>query len=166
MLRPTIHTYNGRSSLEDKRKENIYSGLHSANCHRLGERDLPSDFFDSDDTETSYRFDPSKYHSFNRYNAPKSYDNWSYNTLTMLGSHRSSLPNTDKYAHRMSSSNTENKYTRRSLNRYSKNAKPRPRPLQADNQKYYDHVFPKPRDLKIQSSNFHYQPGSLDKAEL
>ncbi|RZC31752.1 hypothetical protein BDFB_009556 [Asbolus verrucosus] len=71
-----------------------------------------------------------------------------------MGSHRSSLP-------------VDNKYVRRSLKKYNKNKdnRPRPKPLQFENEKYYDHVFPK-RETKSNSTDLFYQPNSLEHAEL
>lgn len=73
---------------------------------------------------------------------------------------------------RASLPNTDNKYVRRSLNkRYNKkenaniNFRPRPKPLQYENEKYYEHVFPK-RDAKNYSTDVYYQPDSLEQAEL
>ena len=61
----------------------------------------------------------------------------------------------------------DNKYVRRSLKKYNKNKdnRPRPKPLQIENEKYYDHVFPK-RELRSNSTDLFYQPNSLDHAEL
>lgn len=86
--------------------------------------------------------------------------------MALHGSHRSSLPITDKYAHRSSFPSTENRGTRRSSNKYNKNTKARPKPLQLENEKYYDLVFPKQKVINFSDSGFKYQPGCLDKAEL
>lgn len=117
---------------------------------RSNTRILSSDFFESDNDTESYR--PDKYYSFNRYTNPKSKDNWSYGTTAGLNSHRYSLPN-------------DNKYVKRSdKQRYNKKDKTRPKPLQYEHEKYYDHVFPK-REGRI-STDFFYQPHNLEHAEL
>ncbi|CAH1372543.1 unnamed protein product [Tenebrio molitor] len=152
-MKQTTLTFNGRNSVQEKPKENVYSGLEPNTLH-LRNRELSLNFFESDDndTEKSYQ-DRSKYYSFNRYSNPKPFDNWSYNTVAM-GSHRASLP-------------VDNKYVRRSLKKYNKNkdSRPRPKPLQFENEKYYDHVFPK-REARSNSTDLFYQPNSLDHAEL
>ncbi|CAG9827403.1 unnamed protein product [Diabrotica balteata] len=115
-------------------------------------RILSADFFESDNDTENYQQD--KYHSFSRYSNHKSKDNWSYGATTTAGinSHRYSLPN-------------DNKYTRKSEHKkYHKKEKARPKPLQFEHEKYYDHVFPK-RDVRI-GTDFFYQPNSLDHAEL
>lgn len=94
-----------------------------------------------------------RYHTFNRYHtvdrscdyfgtavseppqAPTSY----------FITHRTSLPSDSKYA-------------RRSKNKRQQ----RPKPLQYENEKYYDLVFPK---REVQGSVY-YQPGRLEHAEL
>ncbi|XP_063911069.1 hemicentin-1 isoform X2 [Zophobas morio] len=152
-MKHTTLTFNGRNSVEEKPKENVYSGLEPNTLH-LRNRELSLNFFESDDNDTEKSFqDRSKYYSFNRYSNQKPFDNWSYNTLAM-GSHRASLP-------------VDNKYVRRSLKKYNKNKdnRPRPKPLQIENEKYYDHVFPK-RELRSNSTDLFYQPNSLDHAEL
>ncbi|KAJ8968388.1 hypothetical protein NQ314_002342 [Rhamnusium bicolor] len=151
---PTTLTFNGRSSLEESKSkaENVYYGLNTQ-TDKPNSRNFTPDFYESDnDTEKSYHQD--KYHSFSRYTTPKSKDNWSYASTMAMGSHRNSLPN-------------DNKYVRRSLNKkYNKkdSNRPRPKPLQYENEKYYDLVFPK-RDGRIITDIF-YQPSSLDHAEL
>ncbi|KAJ8922191.1 hypothetical protein NQ315_004126 [Exocentrus adspersus] len=135
---PTTLTYNGRSSLEDPKPkaENVYYGLDTQ-TNRPKSRIFSPDFYESDDDiENSYHQD--KYHSFSRYTTPSTKDNWSYASTVAAGPHRHSLPND--------------------------NNRPRPKPLQYENEKYYDHVFPK-RDGKIGVDGF-YQPNSLEHAEL
>lgn len=170
---PTTLTFNGRSSLDgNKSKENLYTGLENSIVlnRKKSAKQLSPDFYESDDdgltTRANYEQQPhqqdqhnNKYHSFSRYTTPKSYDNWSYSTMTM-GSHRASLP-------------TESKYVRRSLNkRYAKkentnvNNRPRPKPLQYDNEKYYEHVFPKRDAGRNYCTDVYYQPNSLEQAEL
>ncbi|CAH1123497.1 unnamed protein product [Ceutorhynchus assimilis] len=75
-----------------------------------------------------------RYRSFSRYEPPKPDDNWSY----------------------------ANKYKRRSLNS-RKNGTFRPKPLQLDNEKYYDLVFPKQRSTDYR---YVYEPNGLDRADL
>ncbi|XP_015833192.1 kin of IRRE-like protein 2 isoform X2 [Tribolium castaneum] len=148
-MKQTTLTFNGRNSVEERPKENVYSGLEPKTLH-LRNRDLALNFFESDDNDTEKSFqDRSKYYSFNRYSGQKPFDNWSYNTMA-AGSHRASLP-------------VDNKYVRRSQKKYNKKDRPRPKPLQFENEKYYDHVFPKNRSS---STDLFYQPNSLDHAEL
>ncbi|XP_023312685.1 uncharacterized protein LOC111692797, partial [Anoplophora glabripennis] len=151
---PTTLTYNGRSSLEESKPkaENVYSGLDTQ-PDRPKSRIFSPDFYESDnDTEKGCHQD--KYYSFSRYTNPSTKDNWSYASTMAMGPHRHSLPN-------------DNKYARRSLNKkFNKKdrTRPRPKPLQYENEKYYDHVFPK-RDGRI-SADIFYQPSSLEHAEL
>ncbi|CAH1179150.1 unnamed protein product [Phaedon cochleariae] len=137
-LPPTTHTFNGRSSLGESKPmdENVYCGL---NTHTDKPKIFSGDFYDSENDTESCRQD--KCYSFSRYIDPKSKDNWSYCSTLAMGSHRNSLP--------------IDKYVRRSLN---KKDRPRPKPLQYEHERYYDHVFPK-RD-------YFYQPNKLDHAEL
>lgn len=58
---------------------------------------------------------------------------------------------------------SDNKYTKRSKNKkHHQQQKARPKPLQYENEKYYDLVFPK---REVQGSVY-YQPGRLEHAEL
>lgn len=111
---------------------------------------MSADFFDSEDTD---RYPQDKYHSFNRFNTPNC-DNWSYASTPAMNSHRNSLPNPNS------------KYTKRSHDKRSnrQSDKPRPKPLQYEHEKYYDHVFPK-KDGRI-GTDFFYQPSSFAHAEL
>ncbi|KAJ8974109.1 hypothetical protein NQ317_010583 [Molorchus minor] len=150
---PTTLTFNGRSSLEEPKTvpENVYCGLDTQ-INRPQSRISPHDLYESDnDTESCHQV---KYHSFSRYTTPRSKDNWSYSSTMAVGPQRNSQP-------------SDNKYIRRSLNKkYNKrdSTRPRPKPLQYENEKYYDHVFPK-RDGRI-STDIFYQPNSLEHAEF
>lgn len=100
----------------------------------------------------------NRYHSFNRYELPKPNDNWSYASTMIVGSYSNSLA-------------PDNKYKRRSLNsRKNRNkdagSKARPKPLQLENEKYYDLVFPKRRQNEGNDFRYVYEPNSLDHAEL
>ncbi|XP_057662340.1 kin of IRRE-like protein 2 [Diorhabda carinulata] len=147
---PTTLTFNGRSSLgESKQKaENFYSSLMDTHTDRTNTRILSTDFFESDNDTDNCR--QNKYYSFNRYTNSISKDNWSYGTSAGFNTHRYSLPNDNKYV--------------RSNKKYNKKDKARPKPLQYEHEKYYDHVFPK-RDDRI-GTDFFYQPNNLEHAEL
>lgn len=118
------------------RAENVYCGLESRHY-----------FKNSYDTKENPR-----YHTLDRYHTVDKSINFNTSASTepptyyYYNTHRMSLP-------------ADNKYTRRSKN---KKQKARPKPLQYDNEKYYDMVFPK-REVP---SSVYYQPGRLEHAEL
>lgn len=161
-MQQTILTFNGRTSVEEKPKENIYSGLESNN-RQFNNRDLSSlNCYESDDQ------DRCKYYSFNRYNpttTQKPLNNWAYdNSDVGVGSHN----------HKFALAADNNRYKRRStLNKkYYNKHKSRPKPLQYENEKYYDHVFPKRNSTSNNAddepigNDLFYQPNSLEHAEL
>lgn len=80
-----------------------------------------------------------------------------YFNTTATGSQKSSIPADSKYVRRSSLQNNSKKYGK------AKDIKARPKPLQLENQKYYEQVFPV-RYQKNQKQG--YQPDSLNHAEL
>ncbi|CAH0546798.1 unnamed protein product [Brassicogethes aeneus] len=145
-----------------------FSSLQKQNTLKIGTRVLSPDFFDSEGVNDNKRVlenvgpmqDKSKYYSFSRYDDyPDKTDNWSYSTMQM-GSHRSSFPSDSRHVRR--SLNNKKYHKKDSGTRSSAIA--RPKPLQYDNEKYYDHVFPK-RDGALYAPHF-YQPNCYDHAEL
>ncbi|KAJ8946967.1 hypothetical protein NQ318_015905 [Aromia moschata] len=124
-----------RSSLEEsKPKAENVYYGLDTQINRPKSRILSHDLYESDN-DTEKSYRQDKYHSFSRYTTPKSKDNWSYASTAGEGAHRNSLPSDSK-----------------------------PKPLQYENEKYYDHVFPK-RDGRI-STDIFYQPNNLEHAEL
>lgn len=113
---------------------------------------MSPNFYDSDDIETEggYRTDFNE-RNFNNFNT--------YNTVDRPVEAETDFGNTQR------PSLIPEKYVRRSLphaKRYK--GRERPKPLQPDNEKYYDHIFPK--DSKSKVHQVYYQPRSLDHAEL
>lgn len=97
----------------------------------------------------------NQYSSLDRYNTIHS----TFDTFKSEEPVRQSLPNTN------------NKYTRRSAKSRNKNreTKPRPKPLQFENQKYYDQIFPVPylnQETKDTDASTYYLPNNLNPAEL
>lgn len=95
------------------------------------------------------------YNSLDRYNTVH---NTTFNTFKSEEPIRHSLP-------------ANNRYTRRSLKSRSKSreTKPRPKPLQVENEKYYDHIFPVQylsQQTKNTNASNYYQPNTLDQEEL
>lgn len=102
----------------------------------------------------TYEANRAKCRSFNKYNQP---DMLSFYNVLETDSRKSSLPNEGKYVRRSSLQSSSKKYGK------SKENKPRPRPLQADNAKYYEHIFPE-RYARFQRQS--YQPERTSYAEL
>ncbi|XP_017772933.1 PREDICTED: uncharacterized protein LOC108560027 [Nicrophorus vespilloides] len=131
-MKPTTLTFNGRSSVEEwKGVENVYTGL-------------------ADDERASNK-------------QPKYFESPSPTSVVQgagAGAFPSSFATTDpQYQRKYRSFNKygpkKSKDPRRSL------PKPRPKPLQLEHEKYYDHIFP-----KHSYNDVYYQPNSLDHAEL
>lgn len=82
-----------------------------------------------------------------------------FNTFKTGDAHRLSLPTANKYIRR----SVKKKHTNK-----NRDTKPRPKPLQIENEKYYDHIFPAqhPKQETKTSTSTYYQPNSLDHAEL
>lgn len=144
---PTTLTLNGRNRLEDyfRPNENFYYGLETQR-ETPKSRILPSDTYESEyDTDG---FPEEKSYSFNVYTS-KIQDNWSSLSTVAMNS-RNSLPlDSGRY---QKQNNSGRKYQKK-----------RPKPLQYENQKYYDHVFPK---RERSDSQVYYKPSSFERAEL
>ncbi|XP_031357724.1 uncharacterized protein LOC116181483 isoform X2 [Photinus pyralis] len=160
-MKPTTHTFKGRSSLEDHpREDGIYSGLNSRS------QTVPKNYFESDDIE-HFRHGDGKYHSYHKYHSirkPTDIDDGGNNVpdfSTMAArTYRSSLPTDSRYDRRSSLQNSK---------KYCKN-KPRPKPLQVgEHEQYYNHIFPtnpKVANRNSRSTDLYFQPSTLERAEL
>lgn len=115
-------------------RENIYCGLES--------RHYSKNYYPYDTNAENPR-----YHTLNR-----------YHTVDKCNFGTSASGETPFYSHRMSLP-PDNKYARRKKQHKHKS---RPKPLQYENEKYYDLVFPK---REVQGSVY-YQSSRLDHAEL
>ncbi|KAF7265901.1 hypothetical protein GWI33_020647 [Rhynchophorus ferrugineus] len=137
----TTHTFNGRSSLGETSHQRYLRALTptTTTTTTIKQNDLNL----ADDLEP---YQSAKYRSFSRYELPEPNDNWSYASTMTMGR---SLP-------------IESKYRRRSGT--GRKTKARPKPLQPENEKYYDHVFPK--RYSMGTEGYYYQTNSLDHAEL
>lgn len=113
---------------------------------------MPSNFYESDDNESHFHAQKIKNYKYNTMPKPVVENSTNYHTLTTTYQ-RSSLPMDNKYFQRSSSKNSR---------KYNKN-KSRPKPLQVENEKYYEHIFPAtPKSI----NKYSYQPTSFNHAEL
>ncbi|KAF5289667.1 hypothetical protein FQR65_LT11784 [Abscondita terminalis] len=165
-MKPTTHTFKGRSSLEDHpTEENVYSGVNST-IRQYRSQTVPKNYFESDDIENGLKFrhGDGKYHSYHKYYSirkPTDIDDGenfsSFNTMTAR-SHRSSLPTDSKYDRRSSLQNNSKKYCKN---------KSRPKPLQfGEHEQYYNHIFPINPKNSNRNTDLYFQPSTLDRAEL
>lgn len=114
---------------------------------------MPPKFYESDGNDSFP--DDEKYRNQSPYFSTMSKTTINSPTDFNAGSHRSSLPADTKYFQR-SSLKSSKKYNK-------KDTRPRPKPLQMENEKYYDHIFP----VSTKSTNkYSYQPDSSNHAEL
>lgn len=121
--RLTTHTLNGRDSVEESvpRTRNIYY-----------EQQTPTNQYKSHYKETvnhpDTHYEDNKYYSFNRSKSSQSKDNWFIRSNSALS---------------QSNDLIDGKYTSDSTNRFQNIKTARPKPLQYENRKYYDLIFPK-----------------------
>lgn len=146
--RLTTLTLNGRDSIEESlpRSKNIYYEQQTPT--KMSKTHYPDSY--------KYRHDyygNNKYSSFNKYNN---------STLRQTWSNHSTLKQADKFTHQP----YEEKYaTIDSTKKYQRNKTARPKPLQYENHKYYDLVFPTRKDTN--STDIFYRSNyCLEYAEL
>lgn len=93
-----------------------------------------------------------KYHSYHKYNTIKDPGEQTFVTI-----------GADRFARGYSLQNSQK-------HRNNKSAKPRPKPLQIENEPYYNHIFPAAQDNRRSNrrsaGDIYFQPNSLDRAEL
>lgn len=145
--RLTTLTLNGRHRVEESipRTGNIYHEQQTST--KKSKSYYPDSYKQYDE-----RYGDNKCSSFNKYNGPQIKDNFSsHSTLTQTNKY--TLPIEERYA------------TIDSSKKYQKNKTARPKPLQYENHKYYDLVFPKKRDSN--STDIFYRSNYyLEYAEL
>lgn len=145
--RLTTLTLNGRDSIEETlpRPRNFYYEQHTPT--------KKSKYHNSDSYKYREYYGNNKFSNFNKYHE---------STLKQPWSNHSTLKQADKFSHQP----YEDKYaTIDSTKKYQKNKTARPKPLQYENHKYYDLVFPTRKDPN--STDIFYRSNYyLEYAEL
>lgn len=144
--RLTTLTLNGRDSLAETvpHKRNTYD-QHTPSTNKS------KSYYDNSLTRRGDLYEGDRYYSFNKYG----------NQLKDVSSNYGTL----KQAPKFSQSHDESYATIDSSKKYQRNKTARPKPLQYENHKYYDLVFPKKKDNN--STDIFYRSNYyLEYAEL
>lgn len=142
----TLTTLNGRNSIEESvlsRSRNSYYEHQTPT-----KKSKPHYHPDSYKSRHDY-YGNNKYSSFNKYNNSTLKESWLNHSTLKQADKFSHLPDEEKYASK----------------KYQRNKTARPKPLQYENHKYYDLVFPTRKDSN--STDIFYRSNYyLEYAEL